>query len=294
MSIAAYMVGFGHDVPVFYVHDDTLVWLHNPGGFAPVELQERLRLDAFLRAHGVELQAAAPAQIRPELKELGRYLVAHADMVPAVGRLNRIAAECGDSRRLTYEMDARDVEDQAFQALLDRFAEAKVVSVKGRNLSFRDDLERRWCNGLWLEDYVAPIVQRLKGEPGLEIQDVTRSADVRFVGQGAQQGRLDRTDTELDCAFLAGNLLYVIECKTRRIRADGDFDPSDALYKLATLKREIGGSQARAMLASYYPLRDVDRRRAAILGIEVCAGRELPDLEGRIRNWVAGARARNT
>jgi Domain of unknown function (DUF1887) len=60
MSIAAYMVGYNRDVPVFYVHDDQIEWLCNPDKkYESMHLQERLKLEAFLQIHGVEVIAIA-------------------------------------------------------------------------------------------------------------------------------------------------------------------------------------------------------------------------------------------
>ena len=110
----------------------------------------------------------------------------------------------------------------------------------------------RWCAGLWLEDHVYQQLDSLKKQPELQIQDLAESVEVVYANKTRSQS--DKVDNELDVIFLADNRLYVIECKTRVFSGKTTNNASEAIYKLATLKRELGGSQAKAMFISYYPV----------------------------------------
>lgn len=73
---------------------------------------------------------------------------------------------------------------------------------------------RDGCNGLWLEDYVAGIVQRLHGS-GPHIQEAARSVEVRYVGAGRERGKPAEAEHEVDAIIRANNLVHLLECKTR-------------------------------------------------------------------------------
>ncbi|AMX03647.1 Card1-like endonuclease domain-containing protein [Microbulbifer thermotolerans] len=90
---------------------------------------------------------------------------------------------------------------------------------------------------------------------------------------------------ELDLALLYDNRLHIIECKTRHYNAEEE-DAAEALYKLATLVRQLGGIRARAMLVSHYPLNKADRRRAEVLDIQVVDGRNVRDFRSRLCQWL--------
>lgn len=286
MSIGAYMAGYARDVPVFYVHDDQVIWLHKaPGpGFA---LNDTLRLKDFLRVHGVELLHHAPTNIAPELRTLARELIDTPALGPGVRYLNWVGCECRDAGRLFHDMKDDAIHKEEYQALLDKYQRQGLIHLKRNELRFASEDARNWCLGTWLEDFIAGVVQRLRPDPDLRIQDTMHSVEVRYVGEERTRGQRDRAENELDVVILANNQLYLIECKTRAMKTRTRFDPTDSLYKLATLKRELGGSQARAMLASYFDISDVHRRRAKVLGLEVCAGREIREIESRIRRWIA-------
>jgi hypothetical protein len=54
------------------------------------------------------------------------------------------------------------------------------------------------------------------------------------------------------------------------------------------LRDHIGGLQAKAMLVSYKPLKKEHLWRAKELGIEVCAEKDIQNLELRLRSWIKG------
>ena len=91
---------------------------------------------------------------------------------------------------------------------------------------------------------------------------------------------------ELDVAVLAENRLYLVECKTRQWRGGVDGPGAESLFKLEALTDLLGGLQARGMLVSYQDLPDHDRRRAADLRIEVCAGQQIQRLGESLKKWI--------
>ncbi len=285
MSIGAFLAGFNLDIPVFYVNNDEVTWLNNPAKLNGFAIAERIKLDAFLRMHGIELKNKQLAQISSERQELAEYLIRHPDLAPAIRSINRIAITCLEENQISHLLTDRELTDKALQAVLERLAQDGLISLKGVQLSFLNTGNCRWLAGLWLEDHVYRVMSELKKEPELQVQDLAESAEVIYANKARSQA--DKVDNELDVVFLADNRLYVIECKTRVFSGKKtNTSASEAIYKLATLKRELGGSQAKAMFVSYYPVRDEDKRRADLLGVEICTGRQLQELSSRLRKWI--------
>ncbi len=93
MSIAAYEAFRAYDLPIFYVHPerDRLIWLH-PGGMPARDLENRLRLEPFLQAHGARVTHLTREGIPPHLSDLTHWLASQArTFAPVLGTLNYLA-----------------------------------------------------------------------------------------------------------------------------------------------------------------------------------------------------------
>jgi hypothetical protein len=283
MSIAAYEAFRAYDLPIFYVHPerDRVIWLH-PSGRPPRDLDNRLRLDAFLLAHGARVEASNADGVPARLRELTDWLVrdvrAHGR---ALGVLNWLAKEA-EGGLVSPEMHSHQLRDQRLQALIDRFADAGLLEARGKRLRFPDEDARFYVNGGWLEEHVFDVIRGLRGQLR-QIQDLARSVDiVRETARG------EEIPNEIDVACLAENRLYLVECKTRAWSGVGSAGPgANALYRLDTLGDLLGGLQARAMLVSYRDLPAHVLRRAADMGVRVCAGGRLPELAGHLASWLS-------
>jgi hypothetical protein len=284
MSIAAYEAFRAYDLPIFYVHPerDRLIWM-SPAGRNALDLANRLALGPFLVAHGARVLGGKTEGIPPRLRGLTDWLVANVRTLgDALGGLNYLANAAKEDL-VSPEMDARQLRDQRLQALIDRFAAEGLLRPSGRRLRFPDPDARFYVNGGWLEEHVFDLLRNLRGELP-QIQDLARSLEiVRASPRG------EEIPNEIDCACLAENRLYIVECKTRTWRREGG--GADALYRLDTLGDLLGGLQARTMLVSYRQLPPHDLRRAADLRVQVCAGPRLLALRGALRAWIGEAPA---
>ena len=153
---------------------------------------------------------------------------------------------------------------------------------RGDRLRFPEEGARRYVNGGWLEDHVTTCLEQVRTEFSF-IQDMAT---------GLEYVRLNDTTSiknELDVAFLAGNRLHIIECKTKRFQCTltRDAPGADALYKLDAVRQQLGGRQARVLFVSYQPLLHLHRQRAADMGIRLCVGREIHYIAELLREWVA-------
>lgn len=283
MALAAYEVFRQLDQPVFYVdpRTDHLVWLYHPAfpeGAPATDLADRIKLGAFMEAHGARVESTGPAQGVPKaLRALCDDLVAHVEaLARPLATLNYLAGTAEGSlysEEMGYGL--RKADD--LQALIDRFAAAGCLGRAGDRLVFPDEDRRFFVQGGWLEAHVFGAVFGLqKQRPTL--QDIGRGVQI---ARGVAGGDVRN---ELDVAFLADNRLFVIECKTACLER-GDAG-STALYKLDSIADLLGGASGRAMLVSFRPLEGYQARRAAELGIEVVAGAELQSLDSRLLSWI--------
>lgn len=284
MSIAAHEVFRDWDKPIFYVHPehDRLVWLH-PSARAPIELADRVRLEAFLLAHG----AAVEGGIQRDQVKLVHEIVAE-NLVrdlrrfrPVLSKLNALAVSAernglNSTQRLTDPM----FKDAALSQLIDELEQQGLAKRRSDRLTFPDEASRFFVAGGWLESYVFQVITSL-GATLRSIQDRGRSITVR------RETPRGHVTTEVDVAFLADNRLHIVECKTGRL------DPGDrperameAVYRLDSLRDLLGGLQARAMLVSYQDVRPEDKQRATDLGVHVCAGDKVQSLRSELLEWV--------
>jgi hypothetical protein len=280
MSIAAYEVFRAADLPIFYIHPehDRLIWMH-PGGRPVVDLANRVKLDAFLLAHGARVQSAETDAIPESRRGLTDWLVTRSHrLAQTLGTLNWLAMKARGSLR-SPALDAQQRRDMVLGDLIGRCVRAELLSVVGGQLHFLDETARSYVNGGWLEEHVYAVFRELRREER-RIQDLARC--VQLYREDPRGGEVHN---EIDVACLAENRLYLVECKTKAWKG-GDGPGSEALYRLDALADLLGGLKGRAMLVSYLDLPVHVRRRAEDLRIQVCAGARLPELRGEISRWL--------
>ena len=280
MAMAAQQAFAMAGLPVFYVHHekDELQWL--TPRLPAKRLSGAVRLEAFLHAHGWSvLQRPQHQRLPTALRMLTRELVLQAGgFEQGLGRLNWYAHQCEVNQSLSVEVDARDLALASFASLLDKFAAAGALQLDGCTLRFPDEQTRFFCNGGWLEDHVAEVVQDLRTAAG--IQDVAVNLKVRTLDNRL---RGDAGSNELDVVFLARHRLHIVECKTRSFRERNS--AAEAVYKLDSLTA-LGGLNTRGMLVSYRRLTDGDRQRAADLKIRTVVGGALANLRHELLRWI--------
>jgi hypothetical protein len=287
MSIAAYEVFRSLEQPIFYVHPekDRVIWLYPRG--ESHELAGRVKLPAFLQAHGARLERQGSQQGIPVARrELTASLIRDIQcLAPALATLNWIASQA-QNRLISPPLDLAQRKNLSLMELIGRFEGEGLLAWRGDKLCFPDEEARFYVNGGWFEDHVYGVLFGLRTRlpsKGRSIQDFGRGLEVsRRVGK-------ELVRNELDVAFLADNRFYIIECKTKRFDGapgSGSSRGAAALYKLEALKDLLGGLQGRAMLVTYQSLPPMDRQRARDLNIQVCSGAEIAYLDKQIEYWI--------
>jgi hypothetical protein len=282
MAIVAYEAFRSEERPIFYVHPehDRLLWLYPK--MEPVDLQNRIRIENFLRVHGGKITRRVDrGSVPSEWKQTTHAIINEIERLgSALGEVNRLA----DSAKKTMRSDPiapKWAGSRDFRNLLELFESAGFLRIKKDRILFPSEKRRFFVNGGWLEYHVKNIVDGLRSR--LPIQDIAHSLDVCHI---------DRCDVknELDVVFLLENRLYIIECKTKHFASrnkNNDQKAAETLYKLDVLK-DYGGLRAAGMLVSFRKLRKADQERADALGIRAVIGTAIRRLEREIEQWVRG------
>lgn len=288
MSIAAYEIFTEFNKPVFYVHPQTddVIWMHRRD-LPIVNVADRIKLPAFLRAHGAEVSQQRPASgIPPHLRRLTQELISHTESwSKPLTALNWLAQQAETSLQSPYLTESQR-NWRELNALIQWLATEGLLTYQDGYLHFPDENARFFVNGGWLEDYTYSLIFGLrKALP--KIQDIGHSIEIIRDSTGKA------VKNELDVAFLYNNHLYIIECKTKRFLtspetrlADFDTPGADVLYKLDTLKGILGGVHTQVMLVSYHSLSTWDKQRAQDLQIATCTSQQLVNLTAALTSWV--------
>lgn len=285
MSLAAYEVFQAYGLPVFYVHPerDRLVWL-NPENKPPHDLDNRLRLDTFLAAHGVSIEGDVLNNVpNRSLLDLTGDLVARVeDWAEALGTLNWLAGTADHHSLVSSAPIPRKHRSRnQLREMVHLFESAGLLKLRGDDrLAFCNEDARFFVNGGWLELHVFAEAQALRKQDQ-RIHDLGRSINVY------RYSRDKPIRNELDVALLADNRLHVIECKTRVFKDDEGGAGGDALYKIDSISATVGGTQAKGMIVSYRAWNEADKRRAGELNIALCIGEQLSELRHHLSAWMS-------
>jgi hypothetical protein len=276
MALVAQSVAQAAEWQSFYVDVDTdsISWLdgHKP----PQKLGEQLRLRHYLKSYGFELpESPSRPQVSSKQHDLTQTLITQiGSLETPITQLNWLAQQAEDNRWLEIMLNQQQQDSRSLEALLRNFENAGVLRVAGEKLIFPDESARSFAKGGWLELYAYDCVSALTGELGIR----DKAVNLQVVGQEVKN--------ELDIALMVRNRLFVVECKTARMDKPEAPKANDTLFKLAEICRRVGGLGTRGMLASYRSLRDPEKKLAAALNIELVCGRELIDLNARLKAWI--------
>ncbi len=154
-------------------------------------------------------------------------------------------------------------------ALVRLFTGMDIIRYDGKLFNFKNEQNRFFCNGGWLEEYVFTELRSLKKQ--LMIQDIVMGLEIELPCG---------SKNELDVAFMANNRFYLIEYKTKRY--NGHTAGNNTLYKLDTIKH-YGSTQSKALLVSYHKLTPSNRHRASDYQLT----NQIKHLKQHIIDWMS-------
>ncbi len=267
--------------PVFLVDKftDELHWLNEKHTHKDIHLNHQIKLKEYLKSFNTQI--IDQGQTTPESersRNLTKWIISQLDAADkAIGTLNYMAMSADANHR--YQLNQNDLKNHQLQELIDRFAAADKLTIRGKKLKFADDESRFYCNGGWLENHVFALLYGMrKNRP--QLADLAKGMTIV-----RNQGKVRN---EIDVAAICHNRLHIIECKTRRFgnsKADKSAANS-AIYRLDTIKSISGGHSGKAMLISYQRLNKYTLSRAKDLGIYCCSHTQLKQLEQHLYKFI--------
>lgn len=282
MSIAAHMAAVNTDVSAFYVHDDTVAWLHatSEQSRASVDLQERLKLPEFLLTYGIKITESGAPKLPAGADQITKILLQNPEKyVRGIRSLNYHASKAEHSLRAS--LGESDRKFQPLQEILGLFEGKGLLSTSKNEIRFDGEPARFFCAGGWLEHATYRCIGDMSATLGSRLNDCQTSVEVEYLEAGKRSPK-----NEMDVVVLYNNGLHLIECKTRYFKNSASAELTESLYKLATLRRELGGINARAMLVSYLDVEPWHRERAELLDIELVAASQLRSLGPTVQQWL--------
>ena len=277
LGIICYEIFTERKLPAFYVNkaSDRLYFLplkdQNSYQF---DLEDRLKLRDYLLAYGIKpVNEMNPhEQIPKNHQKVCHELIYQLDKYQkSLGKFNYYASQTG--KNFQSKITPSDRHDKRFMALVRLFTDMDIIRYDGKLFDFKNEQNRFFCNGGWLEEYVFTELRSLKKQ--LMIQDIVMGLEIELPCG---------SKNELDVAFMANNRFYLIECKTKRY--NGHTAGNNTLYKLDTIKH-YGSPQSKALLVSYHKLTHSNRRRASDYQLTIISAYQIKHLKQHIIDWMS-------
>lgn len=276
MAIAAFQWASEHNIDVLYV--DTLgrkIQLYKNGTWSESPLPELLNHEAILNLYGYEINSVKHNELsKATHKALNSFVqtISKAAGSEAIKALNAVSNKASSSSSL----NASYTNTPLFAELLGICKNAGLLTYDAKSVTFSDEEARKWCNGLWLEEYVQLVLTGLLAEKRI----FSFACGLQVVGNSIKN--------ELDQVFAVNNRLYVIECKSSLTKASGTGSnkTQSVLYKQDSLAERLGGIFTSSMICSAEPLTDYGKNHAKNFGIKCVTGPQLLNLRQHILDWI--------
>lgn len=278
VSLVASQVFQNLNKQVFYVDAqiDQLISVH-PHDSPVCVLGQRVDVPQYLMASGYEVHGESEITLTASQRAFAQELLANIRHYSgALAILNWLAASAGSGLQSKY-IESWHMSSPAFIGLLDRLRDVGLALVNRNSLVFTSESAKFFVNGGWLQDYVGLVVDELRGRVS-GIQDFKQDLSVSKAGE-LQCG--------VDSLVLMNNRLHLIECRAKKFKKGNAKNGAEALHRLDEVMVLEGNLQARTLLLSYCPLRDVDARRMQLMDIKVLQEKQLQNLRFHLEEWIS-------
>lgn len=272
MAFAAFEWANVNGLPSLYVETlERKIYTHSKGAWNKIPLPELVGHEILLKVYGYSIKEKRAGKISKNLRS----------------KLNAIAeiAKIGDPAPFNDLTDIVNstsgntgfycayVRKPLLNSLLQCLKDCGKLNFTSTHVSFPDERARKWCNGLWLEEYVQSVIEGLKEEGRIN----TCAFSVHTVTPHG-------VANELDAIFTAGNRLFIIECKSGKMNKSSN---SGILYRGDSLAASLGGIFTQFMICSIVKLDGMDAERAREQKIRLVSGEGLHDLRENILQWIS-------
>lgn len=277
VSLVAAAVFQQLEQPVFYVDasSDSLVHI-SPSAAVDYQLSQRMSVQQYLAMRDFEVQKAGEMTLFDSQRAFAQEWVSNIrHYSEALSILNWLAASAGSGLQ-SRPIESWHMSSRSFIGLLDRLREVGLALVNRNCLVFPTESAKLFINGGWLQDYLSLTLAGLREEiPAL--QDFE---------QGLLLEQNGDVQHEIDAAILLNNRLYLIECRAKKFKKGNAKTGAEAVHRTDELMLLDRNLQARSLLLSYHPLREVDARRLQLVGIKVLQEKQLQNLRFYLQEWL--------
>jgi len=267
MVLAAFEFCYNENIPVFYINGNQLTWLYTAENKSlnNETIQNSLSYENYLYSHGYEILKKGNIISSSKIIKLIKGWGARSQS-NEIGRLNRLASR-GDENNLVIKLEPQEQKDQHLQIMLEELEDADLISFKGKDkVSFKNEQARFFINGGWYELYLQKLLESINANTFESKGTVFSSIELKPIN--AKTNKYEIVKNEIDVAYLLDNRLFMFECKTANLSATGS-RADVAVYKLASLLKNIGGTNATGVVFSYRKIKSIDKERASLLGIKI-------------------------
>ena len=286
MTLAAYELCFNDDIPVFYITKNQLDWLYtaDKDNLKSVCINQSLSLNSYFLAHGYRVDSQEEPLSSRNLKALVTDWAKNPDK-NSIGQLNYLASETR-VKNLQVTLTNEEASDRSnICTYLDDLDREGLIdlNLSKQRVKFHSEPERFFINGGWYELYIYMLLQKInKGHfdgKGIVVSNVVLKPNTRVPND---------LKNEIDVAYLLNNRLYIFECKTANLSSKtGRAD--EAIYKLGTILKELGGTHAKGCIMSYRDIKQLDKNRAKLLEIEIIEHSTSDEsMENKLLNVLKG------
>lgn len=242
-------------------------------------LPDILDVEKLINLHGWHTLPSNPsrytARYGQAAKALGK-LAASEQGREAIRQMNAYITNSGSNKVFQVEKNQM----QAWNQVLPILEGGNIVHSNERQISFQSEYDKKWCCGLWLEDYVHLALQNLE----------SRGIITSFMTQTHVQR--DGVTNEVDAMFTIDNRFYMVECKTERFKKTTGFtdNAARAIYKADSLYKRLGGAMAKVIICALDSMSEGDSARANSWEVSTVSGSKLVRLEEEIKSIIQGSK----
>lgn len=259
----------GGDYPVYVVDfKDRLKWISTLQKYS--EIEDRLKVGWFLKAHGLTLIRKEPEYKKDFREEFYQLIFGH------MFNLDRFLSEVAElSSSASYLRWTLELSEE-FNNVLSLLEKHSFIDLRpesefkiNNKVYFKNKKVIRFLKSEWLEYFVYDQVRQVQKRGNNQIQDVCIGSVIEKDIDGAS------IKNEMDVVVLSNNKLILIECKTVpyvKNKSGKHIRPLDFIYKLSAIKNRVSDKRTSGALVSLHSIDSLQRSRARELGIEIFDG----------------------
>ena len=275
MTIAAQNV-FDGEKPLFYFNDKNIMII-NGDKTSNFNLNCKIKIKEYLMAYGQLHVDSQSNNIRQRFIDVADYITNHYyQLEESINIVNGYTTKCGLETH-KVKLEPKDLHNDKLKDYLSYLHQQRLINFGGVSINFINEENRLFLAGGWLEDYTIHAVRQLQKKKDI-IQDSLYNYKSIF---GDTTLNYISNNSETDVIFMANNIMYIIECKTGKMKNQA----YPILYKLGS-RQKMGGIKTKVCLVSFKSLPEGALEYASHEHIKVIQAHALARLDEKLLEWI--------